>query len=77
VQLATIRGATTGHGEINFALFGWLDAIGTGLVGCEYRPATSTEAGSAARPRTACREFTQREDEMTNVGFIGSIMAGR
>lgn len=42
-----------GSGEINFAwLFRHLDAIGyTGWVGCEYRPATTTEAGLDWRDR--------------------------
>ena len=36
-----------GTGEINYNfLFGFLDRIGySGMVGCEYKPATSTEAG--------------------------------
>ena len=36
-----------GTGEINYHfLFGFLDRIGyTGAVGCEYKPATTTEAG--------------------------------
>ena len=48
VQLADNPGRNEpGTGEINFRfLFGWLDAIGyRGWVGCEYRPATTTEAG--------------------------------
>ena len=42
-----------GSGEINFAwLFRHLDAIGyTGWVGCEYRLATTTEAGLDWRDR--------------------------
>ena len=42
-----------GSGEINFAwLFRHLDAIGyTGWVGCEYRPATTTDAGLDWRDR--------------------------
>ena len=42
-----------GSGEINFVwLFRHLDAIGyTGWVGCEYRPATTTEAGLDWRDR--------------------------
>ena len=36
-----------GSGEINYPwLFGHLDRIGyTGWIGCEYKPATTTEAG--------------------------------
>ena len=48
VQVADNPGRNEpGTGEINFRfLFGWLDAIGyRGWVGCEYRPATTTEAG--------------------------------
>lgn len=48
VQLADNPGRNEpGTGEINFRfLLGWLDAIGyRGWVGCEYRPATTTEAG--------------------------------
>jgi hydroxypyruvate isomerase len=42
-----------GSGEINFAyLFAHLDRVGySGWVGCEYRPATTTEAGLAWRER--------------------------
>jgi hydroxypyruvate isomerase len=42
-----------GSGEINFAyLFAHLDRLGyDGWVGCEYRPATTTEAGLAWRER--------------------------
>jgi hydroxypyruvate isomerase len=44
-----------GTGEINYAfLFAHLDRIGyTGWIGCEYKPATSTEAGLAWRQRLA------------------------
>jgi hydroxypyruvate isomerase len=48
VQLADNPGRNEpGTGEINYAfLFGHLDRIGyTGWVGCEYKPASSTEAG--------------------------------
>jgi hydroxypyruvate isomerase len=48
LQLADNPGRNEpGTGEINFRfLFGWLDAIGyRGWVGCEYRPATTTEDG--------------------------------
>ena len=48
VQIADNPGRNEpGSGEINYRfLFGWLDEIGyRGWVGCEYRPATTTEAG--------------------------------
>jgi hydroxypyruvate isomerase len=48
VQIADVPGRhEPGTGEIRFDhLFAHLDAIGyTGVVGCEYKPATSTEAG--------------------------------
>jgi hydroxypyruvate isomerase len=48
MQLADNPGRNEpGTGEINYRfLFGWLDAIGyQGWIGCEYRPATTTEAG--------------------------------
>ena len=48
IQLADNPGRhEPGTGEINFGfLFGHLDRIGyPGWIGCEYRPATSTEAG--------------------------------
>jgi hydroxypyruvate isomerase len=48
IQLADNPGRhEPGSGEINFAyLFAHLDRIGyTGWIGCEYRPATQTEAG--------------------------------
>ena len=48
IQLADNPGRNEpGTGEINYAfLFKHLDAIGyTGFVGCEYKPATTTEAG--------------------------------
>jgi hydroxypyruvate isomerase len=48
VQLADNPGRNEpGTGEINYAfLFAHLDRIGyTGWIGCEYKPATSTEAG--------------------------------
>jgi hydroxypyruvate isomerase len=42
-----------GTGELNYAfLFGHLDRIGyKGFVGCEYKPATTTEAGLGWRQR--------------------------
>lgn len=42
-----------GSGEIDYAfLFAWLDRIGyRGFVGCEYRPATTTQAGLGWRQR--------------------------
>jgi hydroxypyruvate isomerase len=48
VQLADNPGRNEpGTGEINYPfLFGHLDALGyKGTVGCEYKPASSTEAG--------------------------------
>jgi len=48
IQLADNPGRNEpGTGEINYRfLFGWLDAIGyQGWIGCEYRPATTTDAG--------------------------------
>lgn len=48
IQLADNPGRhEPGSGEINYPfLFDWLDRIGySGWVGCEYRPATTTEAG--------------------------------
>ena len=56
VQLADNPGRhEPGTGEINYAfLFAHLDRIGYGgWVGCEYKPATSTEAGLAWRQRLA------------------------
>ena len=54
VQLADNPGRNEpGTGEINYAfLFAHLDAIGyQGHIGCEYKPATTTEAGLGWRPR--------------------------
>jgi hydroxypyruvate isomerase len=48
IQLADVPGRhEPGSGEINFAfLFDHLDRIGyAGWIGCEYQPATTTEAG--------------------------------
>ena len=48
IQLADNPGRNEpGTGEINYAyLFKFLDRLGySGWVGCEYKPATSTEAG--------------------------------
>ena len=48
IQLADNPGRNEpGTGEINYAfLFAHLDAIGyRGHIGCEYKPATTTEAG--------------------------------
>jgi hydroxypyruvate isomerase len=48
IQLADNPGRNEpGTGEINYAyLFKFLDRIGyQGWIGCEYKPATSTEAG--------------------------------
>ena len=56
VQLADNPGRhEPGTGEINYAfLFAHLDRIGyRGWVGCEYKPATTTEAGLAWRQRLA------------------------
>ena len=50
IQLADNPGRNEpGTGEINYPfLFAHLDRIGyTGWIGCEYKPATSTEAGLA------------------------------
>ena len=40
-------GCEPGSGEINYPwLFGHIDRIGySGWIGCEYKPATTTEAG--------------------------------
>ncbi|GMV46336.1 MAG: hydroxypyruvate isomerase [Pseudomonadota bacterium] len=54
IQLADSPGRhEPGTGEINFAfLLGWLDRIGySGWVGCEYKPATTTQAGLDWRRR--------------------------
>ncbi len=54
VQLADNPGRNEpGSGEINYAfLFAHLDRIGyAGWVGCEYKPATTTEAGLGWRER--------------------------
>ena len=54
VQLADNPGRNEpGTGEINFPfLFAHLDRIGyTGWIGCEYKPATTTEAGLGWRQR--------------------------
>lgn len=56
IQLADNPGRhEPGSGEINYAfLFAHLDRIGyAGWVGCEYRPATTTEAGLGWRERLA------------------------
>ena len=56
VQLADNPGRNEpGTGEINYAfLFAHLDRIGySGWIGCEYKPATTTEAGLAWRQRLA------------------------
>jgi hydroxypyruvate isomerase len=56
IQLADNPGRNEpGTGEINWPiLFAHLDRIGyTGWVGCEYKPATSTEAGLGWRQRLA------------------------
>jgi hydroxypyruvate isomerase len=56
IQLADNPGRNEpGSGEINYAfLFAHLDRIGyAGWVGCEYKPATTTEAGLGWRQRLA------------------------
>jgi len=56
IQLADNPGRNEpGSGEINYAfLFAHLDRIGyAGWIGCEYKPATSTEAGLGWRQRLA------------------------
>ena len=56
IQLADNPGRNEpGTGEINYAfLFAHLDRIGyTGWIGCEYKPATTTEAGLAWRQQLA------------------------
>jgi hydroxypyruvate isomerase len=56
IQLADNPGRhEPGTGEINYAfLFAHLDRIGyTGWIGCEYKPATTTEAGLDWRQRLA------------------------
>ena len=56
IQLADNPGRNEpGTGEINYAfLFAHLDRIGyDGWIGCEYKPATSTEAGLGWRQRLA------------------------
>jgi hydroxypyruvate isomerase len=48
VQLADTPGRNEpGTGEINYPfLFDWIDALGyAGWIGCEYKPATTTDAG--------------------------------
>ena len=50
IQLADNPGRNEpGTGEINYAyIFAMLDRIGyTGWIGCEYKPAATTEAGLA------------------------------
>ncbi len=52
MQLADNPGRNEpGTGEINYRfLFGWIDRLGyDGWIGCEYRPATTTEAGLSWR----------------------------
>jgi hydroxypyruvate isomerase len=54
IQLADSPGRNEpGTGEINYSfLFAHVDRIGyTGWIGCEYKPATSTEAGLGWRQR--------------------------
>jgi len=54
IQLADNPGRNEpGSGEINYPfLFAWLDRIGyAGWIGCEYKPATTTEAGLGWRRR--------------------------
>jgi hydroxypyruvate isomerase len=56
IQLADNPGRNEpGTGEINYAfLFHHLDRIGyAGFIGCEYKPATTTEAGLGWRQRLA------------------------
>jgi hydroxypyruvate isomerase len=56
IQLADNPGRNEpGTGEINYAfLFRHLDRIGyAGFIGCEYKPATTTEAGLGWRQRLA------------------------
>ena len=56
IQLADNPGRNEpGTGEINYPfLFAWLDRIGyAGWIGCEYKPATTTEAGLGWRRRMA------------------------
>ena len=56
IQLADNPGRNEpGTGEINYAfLFAQLDRIGyAGWIGCEYKPATNTEAGLGWRQRLA------------------------
>ncbi len=56
IQLADNPGRNEpGTGEINYAfLFAHLERIGyTGWIGCEYKPATTTEAGLSWRQRLA------------------------
>jgi hydroxypyruvate isomerase len=56
IQLADNPGRNEpGTGEINYAfLFAELDRLGyPGWIGCEYKPATTTEAGLAWRQRLA------------------------
>ncbi|NMM79976.1 hydroxypyruvate isomerase [Acidovorax sp. SRB_14] len=56
IQLADNPGRhEPGTGEINYPfLFALIDRIGyTGTIGCEYRPATTTEAGLGWRQRLA------------------------
>jgi hydroxypyruvate isomerase len=56
IQIADNPGRNEpGTGEINYAfLFAHLDRIGySGWVGCEYKPATTTEAGLGWRQRLA------------------------
>lgn len=57
IQLADNPGRNEpGTGEINYAyLFAHIDRIGyEGWIGCEYKPATTTEAGLGWRQRLAC-----------------------
>lgn len=63
VQIADNPGRhEPGSGELNFEfLFGHLDRIGyTGWVGCEYKPATTTQAGLGWRGRLADANSAQR-----------------
>ena len=76
IQIADTPGRhEPGTGEVNYPFFlNHLDAIGyDGWVGCEYAPATTTEAGLGVARRVS----SERGGVMTRIAFIGLGIMGR